>query len=343
MINIGISVIICCYNSADRLPETLKHLAAQRVSEKIKWEVIIVDNASSDSSSKIAQQEWAKYKINQIPFNVVNESCRGLRYAREKGLICAKYEYLLYCDDDNWLAPQYLSMVFEILTHDAQIGVLGGCGTFEPEKPVWQDIEKFKSNYVNGSQPYAAEQHWVYGAGSTYKKSILTYLYSQSWQPITKGRTGNKLSSGEDVEICFICFLLGYKIIADDRLSFKHFVPIKRQNETYITNMSFWHGYTNVLLNGYYTLINRTEIPLKININAWYASAGKALIKQTLLLLFRKTRSLTKLSIEDKMAFQSSLGTFISLLRNRKKVVIHQRDLIALLHNSSKTYQQPDV
>ena len=47
----GVSVVICCHNSGKRLPETLRHLAAQVVEEGIPWEVVIVDNASTDGSS----------------------------------------------------------------------------------------------------------------------------------------------------------------------------------------------------------------------------------------------------------------------------------------------------
>ena len=50
----GISVIVCCYNSAERLTETIKHLAGQNVPHYIPWELIVVDNASTDNTAEIS-------------------------------------------------------------------------------------------------------------------------------------------------------------------------------------------------------------------------------------------------------------------------------------------------
>ncbi len=56
----GVSIIICCYNSERRLPETLAHLFTQQVSEDIPWEIIVVNNASSDATSRIAAQAFSR-------------------------------------------------------------------------------------------------------------------------------------------------------------------------------------------------------------------------------------------------------------------------------------------
>src|SRR5688572_10602380 len=98
----GISVIICCYNSSSRLPETLKHLANQSVPGKINWELIVVNNASTDNTASVAETEWAKYNL-EIPLHVVDQPVPGQSAARDKGYEVASHEYLLYVDDDNWL------------------------------------------------------------------------------------------------------------------------------------------------------------------------------------------------------------------------------------------------
>ncbi len=55
VISKGVSVVVCCYNSAPRLPETLMHLFAQIVNPDIKWEIIIINNASTDDTLEVAQ------------------------------------------------------------------------------------------------------------------------------------------------------------------------------------------------------------------------------------------------------------------------------------------------
>ena len=264
---LGVSVIICCYNSAIRLPETLKHLALQNANAELNWEIIIVDNASSDDTSLVARKEWGKYRQQSIDFKVVDQPIVGLSNAREKGIMSAKYEYVLFCDDDNWLFDNYVETAFNIMSQDSSIGVLGGCGLYEPELPVNPEIASHTGYYVNGKQTWAETDHWVYGAGATYRKSVYMDLKNKGWQQLTSDRIGDKLSSGGDVEICFMIYLSGYKILADERLLFKHFVPSKRQKTAYIIELSFWLSYTTVLLTSYYTIFSDEKRPLKKTMN----------------------------------------------------------------------------
>ena len=92
------SVIVCCYNSAPRLRETLLHLAQQEVTEGFNWEVVLVDNNSTDGTAEVAQSLWAKYG-NPVPLRIVKEHTPGLSYARKKGVEESKGELLVFCDD----------------------------------------------------------------------------------------------------------------------------------------------------------------------------------------------------------------------------------------------------
>ena len=73
--NAGVSVVICCHNSAKRLPETLAHLAAQDVPVGTPWEVIVVDNCSTDGTSEVASRTWASRMT--VPLRVVREERAG--------------------------------------------------------------------------------------------------------------------------------------------------------------------------------------------------------------------------------------------------------------------------
>src|SRR5439155_12302864 len=86
----GISVVVCCYNSAQRLPATLGHLAAQEVHEGLDWEIIVVDNASTDETSRAAHAAWPAPPTcggyPGAPLRVVFEPHAGLSNARQRGL-----------------------------------------------------------------------------------------------------------------------------------------------------------------------------------------------------------------------------------------------------------------
>jgi glycosyltransferase involved in cell wall biosynthesis len=329
----GISVIICCYNSADRLPETLRHLVLQKAL-LISWEVIVVNNASSDNTVDVAHHYWDKFQLPDIKFRVVDQPIPGLTNARKKGIEVSRYEYLLFCDDDNWLYPDYIEQAYEIMQSNSRIGVLGGCGVFEPQSPVNQEIKEYTGYYVNGPQTWTKTERWVYGAGSIYRKSILSDLIDNGWQQIMSGRKGKSLISGEDVEICFMISLSGYEIVADNRLLFKHFVPVERQKISYITKLAFWLSYSHVLLNSYFTILNNDKRPMKQIMNQWLISSAKTVIKQTLLLFFQKFKTVDGPDAKKRISWNSNYGTFYSLIKNRRSIINHHEHIKKLLSNA---------
>src|SRR5690348_8092021 len=73
---LGISVVICTYNGAERLPQTLAHLAAQEDTGTIAWEVLVVDNASTDDTAEVARRCWPADA--PAPLRVVGEPRMGL-------------------------------------------------------------------------------------------------------------------------------------------------------------------------------------------------------------------------------------------------------------------------
>src|SRR5436190_1838589 len=97
----GVSVIICCYNSEHRIDKTLNHLQAQIISSSLQWEIILVDNASNDSTVKKADELWNKNAVTEM--NIISEPKPGLKNARLAGINKSKYEYISFIDDDNWV------------------------------------------------------------------------------------------------------------------------------------------------------------------------------------------------------------------------------------------------
>src|SRR6266568_2014628 len=95
---LGVSVVICCHNSAKRLAATLAQLVAQRVPSEIPWEVIVIDNASTDGTAQVAAACWPA--VNCVPLRIISEPRLGLTYARQRGFREAKYEFISFVDDD---------------------------------------------------------------------------------------------------------------------------------------------------------------------------------------------------------------------------------------------------
>ena len=257
----GISIIICCYNSDKRLPETLAHLASQKVNDTFKWEVIIVNNNSSDDTVSVAKATWDEFGT-PAPLIVVDEAQPGLSFARAKGINNATYELLLWCDDDNWLCDNYLQVAVDIMDQDMQIGALGGwCeASFETEKPNWFDTyAKFFAVSKQGkkSGDITLKKGCVYGAGMVLRKSHYFELQKVGFLHLLKDRVGASLSSGGDTEYCYALRLLGYKMWYDERLYFKHYMTHGRLSLEYVSRMRKAMTYSNFILWPYLDLLKR--------------------------------------------------------------------------------------
>ena len=54
----GVSVVVCTHDGAARLPATLAHLVSQTVPAGLAWEVVVVDNASTEATGTVAREAW---------------------------------------------------------------------------------------------------------------------------------------------------------------------------------------------------------------------------------------------------------------------------------------------
>ena len=253
----GISIIICCYNSSLRIEKTLEYLAAQIIHD-INCEIILVDNASSDNTNEIANSIWAKNPSNKIALNIVSELQPGLANARLKGISASSYEFLVFCDDDNWLDQNYVQNVYKLFKEKPAVGIIGGFGTAQFEdvslKPVWFDA--LYHGYAVGEQ--AGKETMVdnvYGAGMAIRKSVLKTI-TDKYPMFLNDRKKQELSSGGDSEICYRIRIAGYKILYAPQLTFKHYITTNRLTWNYLKKLHIGFAKSNVVLSLYDKAIN---------------------------------------------------------------------------------------
>lgn len=227
----GITIIICCYNSALKLPKTLEHLAQQKVSKDFSYEVLLVDNASTDNTAEFAMSYWETLNTN-VPLHIVHEETPGLVYARICGVKAAKTELLIFCDDDNWLREDYVQNAVDIMNADATIGALGGQSVLAPyiDAPCWW--EEHQGNYAVGKQlpitGYANQRGFVYGAGLVTRKSLAVKIFDSQYPLLLTGRKGEQCLSGEDWEYCQRMLLLGKNLYYSEDLFYWHDISNNR-------------------------------------------------------------------------------------------------------------------
>lgn len=258
--NLGISIIICCYNSNKRLANTLRHLANQKNIEKINIEILLIDNASNDNTSEIALKEWERFN-SEIKLKIYAEPIPGLSNARKKGIKQAKYDYIIFCDDDNWLEENYLSYAYQIMENQTNIGALCGqnIGFTNSNFPTWfYDVAKF---YAVGKLALksgdVSSNGWIWGAGMVLRKQILENCLNAGFDNLTSDRKGKELSTGGDVEMCKWILMSGYKLWYDERLTLQHCIPDERLNLDYINRLKFENNQLHLLFGIYDYFISK--------------------------------------------------------------------------------------
>jgi len=271
---IGVSVILCCHNSAKRLPKTLEHLARQAFARTMPWEVIVVDNASTDSTAEVARGAW-RASGSQADLRVVDQPIPGLSYAREKGIAESRYDTLVFCDDDNWLCPGYVQRAHEILRDHPEVALAGGWGEPVPEgtPPGW--LKDFSDPYGTGPQGSSAglvgPTMTLYGAGLVGLKKDYLNLVSSGFRFLLSGRHGSRLTTGEDRELGYAIVLRGKKLYYDPALRFRHFIPQERATWPYYRRMMVGCVPAGLILQAYHlqVLNSRTARPTWKNSSGW--------------------------------------------------------------------------
>lgn len=245
----SISAVICCYNSSAVIKETLEYLKAQVFGHE-QWEVIVVDNNSTDNTAEIAHEAWSHNPPVNIDFKVVFEPNPGLANARLKGVSEAKFPVISFIDDDNhvpenWI--EYQSKVFE----NSEIGILGctAVGKFENNPPEWYEEHKHSfatGRLYEGDFIEITDLGGVYGAGMCMQKEIFTKLAEKGWSPLLSGRKGNSQSGGEDTELCLAARLLGYKLFYTNKIEIGHLILDSRITWERLKKMTHGFGAADV-------------------------------------------------------------------------------------------------
>ncbi len=113
----AVTVIIPCYNHGRYLPASIASVVAQTYPD---WEIVVVDDGSTDDTATIASAEIARYPQHAI--RLVRQRNQGLSASRNTGIREARGRYVLPLDADDLIAPDMLARTVEMLDTQPDIG-----------------------------------------------------------------------------------------------------------------------------------------------------------------------------------------------------------------------------
>ena len=256
----GLSIVICTYNGVSRLGLVLDYISNLHIPDSLYWEVIIVDNASTDGTLKWLEDNIAIQKWNYF-IKVVSEPRQGLNIARLTGALQSTYDWLLFCDDDNLLASDYVTCWFKAIHEHLHLGCVGGRGIPLTDIPLPDWFNEYGHSYAIGSQysnsalvPYGCA---LYGAGLYVYKLPIIELVNKGFDLLMSDRMSGKLTSGGDLEWCYLIQLSGYKMLYTDKMTFQHQIGVNRLKWSYYLRLKEGIAVGTGLLESYHFIFNK--------------------------------------------------------------------------------------
>ncbi|PWN62064.1 glycosyltransferase family 2 protein [Chryseobacterium oncorhynchi] len=251
--NMKLSIIIVNYNVTQLLRNCL--LSIQKYVEKVEYEVIVIDNASTDSSWGDLIPEFPSVQF------ISSKSNGGFSKANNQAIQEAKGEYLLLLNPDTELEGFYMKELLDFADAEPEFGCLGvrmhdAEGNFLPESKrsvpdMFNSFEKLFTNLKNNnSKSYyrndieeneISEVEVITGAFLLIKKDIYKNI---------GGLDESYFMYGEDIDLCYTLLRKGYKNYYYGKVSILHY-----KGESTIKNdfyLKRFYGAMQIFIDKYY-------------------------------------------------------------------------------------------
>ncbi len=230
--------MICTYNGSSRLKATLTALARINRKNIPNVELVLVDNASTDDTCNKALSLWEELG-SPYGIKLLSETKPGKIHAQNLGLKHVKTNYVLICDDDNELFPDYLEIGYELLNSNPSIGALGGQGMVKSTVPIPEWFSEMAYNFACAPQAEKTgdvrpTRNVIYGAGMFMAMDAYHQTQKFGFEYLLPSRTGNGVVTGaEDGELCWWLRFCGYEIWYAEELKFYHHISPSRLTNEY--------------------------------------------------------------------------------------------------------------
>jgi glucosyl-dolichyl phosphate glucuronosyltransferase len=258
-----VTVAICTWNRSALLQQTLARLADVEIPANRRWEIVVVDNGSSDDSIGVARSF-----DDRLPVRVVTEGKLGLSHARNRALAEAAGDFVVFTDDDVLVDTRWLSSFLESSARHPSAAVWGG--PIEPWFPEPIDpalLEAFPSLRVGfcGVDHGAPERalgpsERVFGANMAYRRSVVV---GHRFNP-NLGPKGTAALVGDETEFIGRLRARGFDVIWVPEMRVKHYVPPSRATIGYLRNYYRAQGETFVRAQGF-----GSDTPMWLGVPRW--------------------------------------------------------------------------
>lgn len=242
------TVAIPTYNGEHRLPEVLDKLRecgayimrSQINTENFSWEVLVIDNNSTDNTKKVVEN-YQKTWIKNYPLRYCQEQQQGAGFARQKAIKEAKSELIGFLDDDNLPAENWLVAAYEFAQKYPKAGAFGSQihPLYEVEPPDnFAKIAPFLAITERGEKPLLYQP-----SSKLLPPSAGLVIRKQAWlgnvpnKLILTGRANGKMLTSEDLEVLSHIQQSNWEIWYNPTMEIYHKIPHWRLEKSYLTSL----------------------------------------------------------------------------------------------------------
>ena len=233
------TVVIPTYNGGDRIGKLLARLRCQIGVEDLSWEIIVVDNNSTDHTCEVVRRYQANWP-NHIPLRYEFEPQQGAGFARNLGARAAKGSLIGYLDDDNLPWINWVRAAYKFAQQHPHVGVFGSRirGKFASALPAnFERIAALLALTDRGAQPipYKLEAKILPpGAGLVVRR--------QAWLENIPDRRSlvekfGERQAGEDLEMVLHIQQAGWDVWYNAHMWMHHEIPENRLTRAYLIKL----------------------------------------------------------------------------------------------------------
>lgn len=231
----NITFIICTYNRAEYLDDTLHSLMQQPV-ENVVTELLVINNNSTDNTPGVVAKHRKQVDTTAFRISYFEEAEQGLSYARNRGIREAASNYVVFVDDDVRADQHYIENWINFFENYPNYNAAGGkiLVQFDDHKPKWashyllslfghHDLGKKIREYPGNKYPF--------GGNMGFRKII----FEQAGLFDTDlGRKGDQLTANEEKDLFNRVKSLGEPILYLPQALLYHRIGPERATKEYI-------------------------------------------------------------------------------------------------------------
>lgn len=245
---IDYTIIICTYNTDERILKRCLESVAALDREGLGTEVILADNNSTTPAESLGFVRQTFSKVPNMKGILVSQ--QGVKYARMEAIEKARGNYIVFIDADNEPETNYLQQLKKLNAQFEQVGAWGpGNVTVEFIDSIDKSLESYARTAFrerhDTSLKTANFNEWQScypsGTGLCILSSILKEYVTLAKQGrlTSEGRKGKSLSSGDDLQMVMLCIKNHYHAGVSPDLRLKHLIPKERANKKHLKKLAF--------------------------------------------------------------------------------------------------------